>query len=222
MGTIKQTYQSRLFNDEELKQPDHDAIVRWVDRTVRERPCSLLDLLGIGYMVDEAGTPRGWHRHDPHLSFIMAQSPTTQARYDNGLKALLATAPNEPTPPPIDISSPVWEPSVVSKNGAVVGANDLSVTVTVRSVGLHGDFSDEERPRKVGWTYYQPKSTKVVFEAKSRIGTMGELLRQMQFYRTHMPNAVFVVVAPAAEFRGETRQILKEQNIVPLTYLSNI
>jgi hypothetical protein len=77
------------------------------------------------------------------------------------------------------------------------------------------------RPTRFAWhadTFHR----KIVFEAKTKIRAVGELIRQLKLYKTFEPDALFIVVAPAAEFKNETRQILIEQGFYVLYYQSNV
>ena len=64
---------------------------------------------------------------------------------------------------------------------------------------------------------------KVFVEAKTEVRSAGELLRQMNLYRTHLSkkNSFFLVVAPREKVPAELPTILDEQGIKFLAYNAN-
>ncbi|WP_146214809.1 hypothetical protein [Azospirillum thermophilum] len=219
MGKVQPNYQQKLFDDAELELPQHDAIVRWVDRLIRERPCALLDMVGLGYTVDEDGGPRGWQYLEPYIDHHQCGQLTYET-YRETLEWATGHQPPEPTPPSIRIGKPIWEEIVQNRGGHDVGAVDLVTYIFRRSIGLRVELLWNQT-RQSTWEEGSEQRIRVAFEAKTRIPAVGKLLRQIQLYRKHWPGTVFVVVAPASEFRGETRQILEQQGVIPLIYQSN-
>jgi len=284
MGKLGKTYQQRLFDDEQLGLPEHDSIVRWADKLVRQRPGSILDLVGIRYTIDADGILRGPVDGRPVMHIA-----GTNCWYGDTEKVIRGAAANllhllDPAPPlgaPVHVSQPEWEPVLKGTNGGVAGALDLRIHVTApetrRLVALSAEwlvsdryvdhtqfekdfrglviccdgkrFWDVDRPDQVvledpalaarvgiaviakslivrleqHWQVDpSPERRTVIFEAKTEIRSVGELIRQLQVYRMLVgEKASIVVVAPAAAFKGEAREILAEQRVHTLVYQSN-
>jgi hypothetical protein len=180
MSKLKQTYQQKLFNDEELGLVEHDDIVRWTDKLVRHRPERLFDALGIVY---DPGTVEC-------LDVQWEPIITTNTQR--------STATSDPS----GVRFGTITPKGYNKSAMVVGALDLEAHVTWRHKGI-----DREQY--------------LIFEAKAKIRTAGELIRQLQLYREYT-SGIFVVVAPPQAFRGEIRTILMEQKFHTIIYQSDI
>lgn len=59
-------------------------------------------------------------------------------------------------------------------------------------------------------------------EAKTKIRSAGELLRQINLYKgVSRTGAKFIVVAPSNAWEEETRDILREQGVATLNYMAN-
>jgi hypothetical protein len=68
---------------------------------------------------------------------------------------------------------------------------------------------------------HEYKQVRLAIEAKSAIPAVGELIRQMKFYRGHVGGAKLFVVAPADAWPADAQTILREQGIEPINYQSN-
>lgn len=76
----------------------------------------------------------------------------------------------------------------------------------------------------LGWASHESwyEDIEVYIEAKTKIRSAGELLRQINLYKTTTSRSTrFIVVAPAEAWDPEVRTILEEQMVVPLNYMSN-
>lgn len=70
--------------------------------------------------------------------------------------------------------------------------------------------------------YVSNKDTRIYVEIKTKIRSAGELLRQINLYRmTASRGSKFLVVAPADAWEPDIKNILREQGVGAVDYLSN-
>ena len=75
-------------------------------------------------------------------------------------------------------------------------------------------------PKISGYEYKQ--EFPIYVEAKTKIRTAGEILRQINLYRSVVRSGSrFIVVAPADAWEPDMKDILREQGVGALDYLSN-
>lgn len=277
---IAQTYQHRLFNDDELKLPEHDKIVRWADLTIKENVAIFLNRIGIEPVKNEKGQASIWFEKRSR-SLMFGDYNYEGRKAEKLLKNVVRNAiPPLPPPPPIK-STVRWEPILKNDRGTVVGAIDLSAVillpiayldfelhearisseaanalaakygtqeafeVPIGSLKLsESDFhqkfeSDAWKDQKsivisgsklfsisqVRWDFadrdHDYHRISIVVEAKSSIPAIGELMRQMNFYKGHVGNAKLFVVAPPEAWPNDAQNILREQGVEPINYLAN-
>lgn len=71
-------------------------------------------------------------------------------------------------------------------------------------------------------SYIDRQDFSVYVEAKTKIKSAGEILRQINLYRSvARAGSKFVVVAPSDAWEPDTKEILREQGVGALDYLSN-
>jgi len=103
-------------------------------------------------------------------------------------------------PPKIDTETEIkWE-YVISVNKYVVGFIDMAVIINVPYL-RHTDAYPAE-------TWWQFHSRTFCFEVKTKIGSVGELLRQINMYREYV-KWQFYVVAPDSQYKKQ----LQSQNV---------
>lgn len=91
-------------------------------------------------------------------------------------------------------------------------------------LGIYGDESNVFALTFAKWRErsFGASSLRLLVEAKTKIRSVGELMRQINLYRTHVhKDCQFIVVAPPDQIDPDTRQILEEQRVGVLTYMSN-
>lgn len=119
------TYQHKLFHDDELALPSHDAICRWVDLTARHNPTVLLRKLGVVGEEDQDGNFCSWSHErvdddewDDKVGRICRRIAVQQK-------------PELSFPPKVIVESVVWEPIIRSQRGGLVGMADLKVRIQI-------------------------------------------------------------------------------------------
>ncbi len=279
---INPTYQHRLFNDDELKLPVHDKIVRWADLAVKENVGIFLDKAGFTTTRDNNGATCVWgdatsDTVSDTLNLYQRQELARSIR-----RIIDDKIPPMPPPPPVKVERVSWEEILKNDRGTVMGAIDLVAFVKLPVVCLefsidrarigwdsaralaeqHNvldgpyyvesknlnvaalDFvtkfsssqiaSDETLVvdgnelfcvREVRWTFnghdYEYKLLKLAIEAKATVPALGDLIRQMKFYRGHLGGARLFVVAPAEAWPNDAHTILREQGIEAINYQAN-
>lgn len=132
-----------------------------------------------------------------------------------------------PTRPKISIDSKVWELPVTTHSNNY-NTNSSKYTVGFLDMAIHfqiyqpyvSGFVDE---RKAGeWSsdingkiqiIFQPHLNVVYVEAKTEIVSLGELIRQIRYYKEYLPGSYYVL-CPDDKYRDT----LKEQNIGFIKY----
>lgn len=150
MSTVRPTYQQKLFADEELANPTHDAIVRWTDKLIRTRPSAVLDALRLKYTTDSDGRPCRWKASNtPNVSCDTGYATDSEKWYAKtglwSLGPLVALEP--PAPPPVLFADPEWEPILKGRNGGIAAALDLRTTMNtpVLCGTVHADVDHANR-----------------------------------------------------------------------------
>lgn len=276
MAAPRQTFQQRLFADDELPLQSHDKIVRWADKALRENASAFLRALDIPHDISGSacvgwGAEVVWDGLDGHDRCFSAPLRSLARRY----------APKRPEPPIIETAQIVWEPILKDERGTVLGAVDLLAALRIpypefdissRELGFESQplkaelaskipedakflFWDgqrvwiDDRITKIEISGQFPDSSKGVLanktsarslinadyssnirykqiwlyvEAKTKIRSIGELLRQLNLYRSiARSGSRFLVVAPPVEWDHDMKSILREQGIATVDYLAN-
>jgi hypothetical protein len=275
---VAPTYQHKLFHDDELALPSHDAICRWIDLTAKTNPAVFLRKIGLNGQCNENGQFCCWAEEqidnecDDRIGMI-CQKIATQYK------------PDLSSPPPVVLEHVKWEPLIKSEKGGLVGATDLLIRFrvaipslkykTINSeltaeekkiltntgfdrfallVGADGEIWDIQtgnrqpcpinidtsgfapkflinnmnliRINHIGWEIKgQPleyETLDLMCEAKTSFPTVGATLRQINLYKSHGNRfQKWLVVAPADAWPSGAQEILSEQGVTPVTYLSN-
>ncbi len=99
-----------------------------------------------------------------------------------------------PKMPPVKAYGiPQWEYIIENRNGYPVGSIDLYVRINVPKLCLTGE-GDRKIVKKPEWSIFTD-TEKLFFEAKTKMPTLGELFRQLNFYKTAI-QGLYVVVSP--------------------------
>ena len=276
MAAPRQTFQQRLFADDELPLQAHDKIVRWADKALRENASALLRALDIPHEI-AGNSCIGWGKE------IVWDGLDGQERcFSAPLRAIARRfAPNRPEPQSIETVQVVWEPILKDERGTVLGAVDLLAALRIpypefdissRELGydslplmteLKSKIPDDAkflfwdgqrvwidgRISNIEISGQLPDASKGVLanktsaqslisagyaknvrhnqiylyiEAKTKIRSVGELMRQLNLYRSITKSGSrFLVVAPSSEWDHDTKSILREQGIATVDYLAN-
>lgn len=102
----------------------------------------------------------------------------------------------------------IWEkPITTGKNNYIIGFIDFSVTCVVLT--SKEDLGSREFCFDLG-------SREFCFEVKSKIPSVGELIRQIHLYREYLPGKSFMIVSPDDRFKS----VLESQKIGFIKYES--
>ena len=179
MGNVKaKTLQQRFgFMDKDLKKPEHDEIMLWLDRELRaEHECISTELLDI-------------EQWDP-------------GEVDRYRKAYPDLVGDPPSPLPVEIGRIVWETPVTSRSGYteyIIGFVDLCVQFRVPELSVV--MLDNGQHEWEGSFL----NTALNFEIKTEIPSLGELLRQIRMYLQYA-RYPFVVVSPEEQYAEQLIQ----------------
>lgn len=276
MTAPRQTFQQRLFADDELPLQSHDRIVRWSDKTLRENASAFLTALSISHEISSHscigwGAEVIWDGLEGHWNSFSGPLRSLARRY----------APEKPQPPAIEASNVVWEPILKDERGTIIGAVDLFAILKIPTLELEissCELGFNSRTMQSNIVSSVPEDGKFLFwdgqrvlvdgqireiriqdtfpdgiigiianktsaralvnvayakvhrydeirlyvEAKTKIRSIGELMRQLNLYRSVVRSGSrFLVVAPSMEWDSETKAILHEQGIATVDYLAN-
>lgn len=128
MAAARPTFQQRLFSDEELPLPEHDRIVRWVDKSFRAMSPPLCAALGIEHSVSPDGITVTWDKRR-YESGAFDRETAEVTKLGEGLLLTLAG----PIPPPIPILCKMveWEIILKDERNTIIGAVDLMANIAV-------------------------------------------------------------------------------------------
>ncbi len=102
----------------------------------------------------------------------------------------------------VTVIEKVWErPIIQGRNDYLVGFIDMKVICNVPELGYSGNYSPK-------WDVYDHRHS-LFFEAKTSIKSIGEVIRQIQTYKTYCKQGKYIIVSPDDRYA----ELLKEQNI---------
>jgi len=204
-----QTLQQRFgFADKDLTTPKHDEIMVWLDANLESIACAFL--------------PREWD--STHLKEMEAQATARikiRIEYLENNQSLsdeiamlkswegFEGLPKFPEP---KIVTRTWEKPVISegyKSQYIVGFVDLYVEAQNWTLGIR-DFPPDQHWKHTSnlpvWTTYLDKSSpyRILFEVKSSIPSLGEVIRQIRMYQTYLWGT-YVIVSPDDRFADALR-----------------
>src|ERR1017187_4468677 len=186
------------FVDEELKTPEHDAMMVWIDQQAEE------------LIQEYFSISSGWS--DDTI-------PRVRAEADQIARSRFHQLPwhglGEPPPKKFKILEKIWESPIVTKNGYAVGFADMEVLV-IPPGRLSCSWNEQRDPQESDlprWACVANKES-VIFEAKTSIRSVGELIMQIRLYQEYRKGHYIVVSSDdkfADVLRGQGIQFLKYQ-----------
>ena len=180
-----QTLQEKFgFHDDDLKTPQHDAIMMWLDGEARRDAQSLF------------GIPSTW---------TQPQIERTDRVYRDYCSKIGPDAKAKPALPewmPPKVLACVWE-QPVAKTGSnwVAGFVDLRATVAVSDF-LH-TYNGYWHKEGLQFTFCY-SDVDFLVEVKPKISSAGETIRQIRFYEQHYAErpAQFYIASQDTRFKG--------------------
>jgi hypothetical protein len=224
------TIQERLgFQDDELATPKHDEIMLWVDENIESVLSELLpehwterEIRSHQEQVERARATwrercisgQGVGAEDArNLTLLTAEKQhwklngnahkvsECESRLDAYFHAMAQKFPDPgpvPSRPPWQVRGKKWELPIRS-GSYVVGVVDFCVFLDMGSVWLDG--IEDKALFRTAWKISRDRGT-LLFEIKPAIRSLGELIRQINIYRTYEQESRFVVVSPDDRFRS--------------------
>lgn len=219
-----QTLQQRFgFLDDDLKKPKHDEIMLWLNNCVDEKLQEWLDVPkewtddeiakhrqeATGKRKEKIDNLREQLEHLKSFSSLFDKSEEEVTQKEQELKRALEPVPHACVPgkPPIKIELKLWEHPIKNQN-YIVGFADMMVVYKKPYLSLSIEFSAQGWIEKWIVTEYAEREDGVFFEVKTEIPSLGELIRQINMYRTNGARRFFVVSPDDSYAR-----LLKEQGI---------
>jgi len=183
------------FMDHDLKTPVHDAICMWIE----DNAITIINQLGVAptdeYLTEEEKDYliRLYQSFDSSLGRSDEDMERDQEDFLQHLNAYKRQ--------PFKIHKVTWEPVLTNDKKFEVGFLDMSIAYQRPEITIDSD-SREIKTSYVTRTPDQKGFCRVWFEAKSKIPSLGELFRQLSFYKNHI-NSVepIVVVSPDTRFK---------------------
>jgi len=165
-----QTLQQRFgFQDKELTTPAHDAIMMWLNENINQ-VCQVV-----------LGGRHAWSDHD----IKWADSVVRNRSFGRIASAVLPDYPEDP----IKVQRVEWEFPIMS-GSYMVGFVDMRAEVRLPCLVLE----DSSTTIKASTT-----TVTLLFEIKPSIPSLGELIRQIQMYKTYQ-EGWYIVVSPDARW----------------------
>lgn len=196
MSEMKKT---GLFDDPDLKTPMHDEIMVWLDSWLR-------DWNNVQKVCD-------YKKHKEvfveNVQQIKEEYPTdySENKYDGTTYRKIK-----------------WERPITGYNGYVHGFADLEMIIRRSRLSISNhtvmspyDYSFRDERRIDYIKAFEEGSICIIFlfEVKSKIISLGDLIRQVQLYRSKVEEAKFYVVSPDVM---KYKNVLKSQGIGCIEY----
>lgn len=199
MAKSRQKIQQQGFWDEEVLQPDHDAICLWALRNAEQLlRMTKPELYGGTWCDAELDELRRDLKEDAKHTY--------QYDLDGTVSMLEEFARTTPKPFPA-IETPRLE-YVLRNDRGIVGYGDLFVKFSLPTIHPIRAERKSYNDQPSGFQVLSTRYGALLVEAKSRITTIGELMRQINLYRTafddrEFPNRTIVVLSPDDRFAND-------------------
>ena len=179
------------FKDEDLHTPKHDALMLWLDRNADE-------------LVQEFfAVPSDWPAEV--IAGVRSEAAKlVESRFGLRQWCGLGAVPSRA----LVIAKKTWEKPIVTAKGYAIGFADMEV-VAFRPSMLSFSYCDRlDANRPAAEWYVEIVKEHVVFEVKTAIRSVGELVRQIRLYQEYLKGH-YIVVSPDDRFA----EVLREQGI---------
>lgn len=233
------------FRDDDLKTPEHDSIMLWLDQNIYEvvnnafpsvwteteinyelsdlrsefNKCrsriegQISDLKNSIKRIDDAKAKKSslnitWNQtFDEDRANFETKITEAESKLVKLEEWLQLDSP--PVKPKCEVISTHWEYTIVNDRSFVVGFVDMMVRIRRPGLSIQTHISNMHpfptaKPQWKTGNY----SDEIYIEVKSKITSLGELIRQIRFYQSHK-KGMYVVVSPDGQFA----EVLKSQGI---------
>jgi hypothetical protein len=212
------TYQQKLgFEDSDLKLKKHDDIMFWLDLNIEKVINNLIGTKWTKLEIQNAYEVFN-ERKDEMISFLKKNID----KNDNHLKLEYLLKFKEikelPKKPSVKIQNKIWEYPIISdRNNFTIGFIDMYVYYKLPKLIIGGvkykdtyggsisSIDDIKIPLNWEINY---TNNKLCFEVKTKIDSLGELIRQIRHYQTYK-KSYYIVICPDDKYKDT----LREQNI---------
>lgn len=175
------TLQSKMgFTDPDLKTAGHDAIMLWLNDNVRQISLNILGLTGAVGQWKE--------------SYLRELYEPLRANFEEWWA--------DRSHPSVEIGKVVWEHPVTTgaQNKYTVGFIDLQLEISHSPVLRRSQDWWNPGEGDPFFTYWK-KTENLLFEVKTTIPSLGELIRQIRYYQEY-EQGIYVVVSPDARWKA--------------------
>lgn len=228
--TVAKTLQEKMgFVDTDLRTPQHDAIMLWLDQNIgsimrsrymtewplqdvegiKEVMCRQVDNMKRNIQEELDGRKILPDATPDWLKKVKADDNAYRQKRVEALAAIEQWSAGEPKPPVAIVTEKTWEYPIVAKNNYVVGFIDMKVVVS-HDYELQLSNSSEY-PYLPKWSN-QFRNDTYYLEVKPTIPSVGELIRQVRLYQQHK-GGIYMVVSPDDRFasiiQGQGIEFLK-------------
>jgi len=246
--TRSNTLQERFgFKDNDLKTPEHDNIMMWLDKNIDQVLSELFEsgwsqnvVQKYSFQADEFMKKKRQYFEDKIIkheeqnrdklkdgnvnqsssSLIGLLDENGDQSYKEYVEILNHISSwrgmgKPPGKPSIGVKKKIWESAISteSRNKFTIGFIDMEAIVNIPQLSIENAYVDSRyyedilSPKLPSW-YLGEYPSSILFEVKTKIPSIGELIRQIRMYQEHK-NGTYVVVSPDDRFE----QILNEQEI---------
>ena len=220
----KNYLQTQLFPDEDIKQPKHDDIMFWLDKNINSITEEILpkDISKYINKYDKENINNKINQAKEYFRRIGTEESMENIKKLDNLnlfnKEYIRTVP-------VNIELKKWEFPVTigeEKYKRIIGFVDMLIGFDFPTAPyLRGIVEEREYAEIVKCTLekticlnFQSKYKTIAFEVKTTIDSVGELIRQINYYRNVLKETIFVVVSENDKYKD----ILKDQKIGFIKY----
>lgn len=227
-----QTIQQRFgFMDDDLKKPKHDELMKWLDGCIEEK---LLEWIGVSSectaeeiveakqnasinctarieaLKKELEKEKYYPAYGEKGEIEKAEKISNLEKQIEWASKPVEIPPSPSKKPPVRITKKQWEKPIKS-NDYIVGFVDMVVHFALPKITLSMKLS--ENGWKAEWGAVYSAENRIDFEVKTEIPSLGELIRQINMYKSYGAKNIFVVAPDDTH-----REILQEQGIGFIKY----
>jgi hypothetical protein len=229
----KNYLQTQLFPDEDLKLPIHDEIMFWLDDNLNNIIEELMPK-NLSYLIDDLDKKNFNEEISEAIDFFRMSKSKEAEKNILKLENLKIYDANFDRKLPITIKSKIWEFPINEviknynySNKKAIGFVDMMVSfdfpsypilvgIDKKNVSYNWDYNKKYEYQLKDEIYvdFKKANEKLYFEVKTKIDSVGTLIRQINYYRNSVDDGKFVVVSEDDRFVD----LLKEQNILFFKY----
>jgi len=230
----KNYLQTQLFPDEDIKQPKHDDIMFWLDKNINAITEEILpkDISKYINKYEKENINNQINRTKEYFRRIGTEESIENIKKLDNLnlfnKEYIRTVP-------INIELKNWEFPVTigeEKYKRIIGFVDMFVgfyfPTSAYLQGIveeikYGEIVKYRLEDTIGLNFHR-KYRSVAFEVKTKIDSVGELIRQINYYRNVLRDTIFVVISENDEYKDilNIYRFAKSSSTCDVTYNNSV